>query len=76
MSRYSDSNGRDRRRENNNGNGLHRPITSALGWGSRREVAPPMPAKTQRRRVPNEMFTLRGYKAWAAKVKANWDPET
>ena len=76
MSRYSDSNGKDRRRYDYNGNGMRRPLTSAVGWGYRNDRSAQAPIKPQRRRVPDAMYTLRGYKAWAAKVKQNWDPET
>lgn len=85
MTRHSDSNGRDRRRYNNgNGvhrpgiaprNGVHRPLTVPAGWGGQREVAPVADAKEPRRKVPDAVYTLRGYKAWAAKVRESWDSE-
>ena len=76
MARYSDSNGRDRRRYDYNSNGVHRPLTPAVGWIQRRDGIQRTEPKPGRRRVPDEMFSLRGYKAWAAKVRQNWDPET
>ncbi len=82
MTRFSDSNGKDRRRYNN-GNGVHngsgayrRPLTSSLGWGAQRDTAPAAQPKSPKRRVPDAMYTLRGYKAWAAKVKQSWEPES
>jgi hypothetical protein len=76
VARYNDSNGKDRRRYDQNGNGLRRPLTSSVGWGQRRELVQHAQSKPQRRRVPDAIYTLRGYKAWAAKVRQNWDTET
>ena len=76
MTRYSDSNGKDRRRYDYKGNGVQRPLRPAVGWGYRGDLTSEAPPKPQRRRVPAAMYTLRGYKAWAAKVKQDWDSET
>jgi hypothetical protein len=81
VARFSDSNGKDRRRYNNgNGvqqsRGLHRPLTPTLGWGAHRQAAPVAQPKAAKRRVPDAIYTLRGYKAWAAKVRQSWEPES
>ena len=55
--------------------------------GSRRNRLPILPAAAGRRVTPRprivtpesakeeSIYTLRGYKAWAARVKADWDAE-
>ncbi len=86
MTRRSDSNGTDRRRYYNGDGvhrssaygspGVHRPLTAPPGWNAHRSVVPAAPPKTRKRSVPDSVYTLRGYKAWAAKVRADWDPES
>ena len=51
-------------------------MTPSLGWGAHRQAAPVAQSKAARRRVPDAMYTLRGYKAWAAKVRQSWEPES
>lgn len=70
------SNGNGSRKLNGLGHGVHRPLTPTLGWGAHRRFAVPTQPKSGKRRVPDAMITLRGYKAWAAKVKQSWEPET
>ena len=85
VKRHSDSNGRDRRRYDNGngvhrprlapGNHMHRPLTVPVGWGGPRQDAPAANAEDRKRKVPDAVYTLRGYKAWAAKVRESWDSE-
>ena len=61
--------------------GRRRSITSqrlsapAVGWEAYRGWLGQLDRDISRRQGPESIYTWKGYQAWTAKVRADWDPE-
>ncbi|MGB5210822.1 MAG: hypothetical protein WBO47_12045 [Gammaproteobacteria bacterium] len=78
-SRAGGANGNGARVNGNGGNGGNGgPVSStAIGWDIYRGLADTNDgAGASRRQGASKLYTLKAYKAWAARVRANWDPES
>ena len=53
----------------------HRPPTHAIGWEHYRGWVGSLGHAGRRRQGSKAVYTWQGYQAWAAKVRANWDPD-
>lgn len=50
--------------------------STAIGWDIYRGLTDNNAADGPRRQGAAKLYTLKAYKAWAAKVRANWDAES
>jgi len=50
--------------------------STAIGWDIYRGLTSNNGADAPRRQGASKLYTLKAYKAWAAKVRANWDTES
>ncbi|MGD8977901.1 MAG: hypothetical protein PVG91_09870 [Gammaproteobacteria bacterium] len=48
----------------------------AVGWGAYGGVSGDGDAAGSRHQGARKLYTLKAYKAWAARVRANWDGES
>jgi ABC-type Fe3+ transport system substrate-binding protein len=47
----------------------------AVGWEAYRGWLGQLERNAGRRQGPDSIYTWKGYQAWTAKVRADWDPE-
>lgn len=47
----------------------------AVGWEAYRGWLGQLERDISRRQGPESIYTWKGYQAWTAKVRADWDPE-
>lgn len=66
---------RDARRDNDR-ESVDARAPLAVGWGTYRGVSDDSDAAGSRHQGARKLYTLKAYKAWAAKVRANWDSES
>jgi hypothetical protein len=57
-----------------NGNGSKLPVQTT-GWDSYHGWIGRLGRDRSRRKGPVAVYTWHGYQAWAARVRAKWDPE-
>jgi hypothetical protein len=57
-----------------NGTGLESPVKTT-GWDSYHGGIGRLGRDRSRRKGPSTVYTWQGYQAWAARVRAKWDPE-
>jgi len=76
----ADSHGHAARANGNGGNGgsgaTNARSSTAIGWDIYRGLTDNNGADAPRRQGASKLYTLKAYKAWAAKVRANWDVES
>lgn len=51
------------------------PPASAAGWEAYRGWLGKLEGNAARRQGPDSIYTWKGYKAWSARVRADWDQE-
>ncbi len=51
------------------------PAAAAVGWEAYRGWLGKLEGNGARRQGPDSVYTWQGYKAWSARVRADWDPE-
>jgi len=49
--------------------------TQGAGWDAYRGWLSNMDRTASRRRTARSIYTWKGYKTWAAKIRANWDAD-
>ncbi len=47
----------------------------AVGWEAYRGWLGQLERDVSRRQAPESIYTWKGYQAWTAKVRADWEPE-
>jgi hypothetical protein len=52
------------------------PPASAVGWEAYRGWLGKLDRNGAKRQGPDSVYTWKGYKAWSARVRAQWDQET
>jgi len=82
-SRADSAHGHAARANRNGGNGgnggsgaTNARSSTAIGWDIYRGLTDNNAADGPRRQGAAKLYTLKAYKAWAAKVRANWDAES
>lgn len=68
------SNRKDRKGSKQSGDS-HRLSSPAVGWDAYRGWLGRMSRNETKRQGPDSIYTWKGYQAWTAKVRADWEPE-
>lgn len=55
--------------------GRDKRASQSAGWDAYRGWLSKMDRSVSRRRGARSIYTWKGYKAWAAKIRANWDAD-
>ncbi len=54
----------------------HRLSSPAVGWDAYRGWLGRLDRHVTKRQGPDSIYTWKGYQAWTAKVRADWEPES
>jgi hypothetical protein len=68
------SNNEDRKSPGRSGD-RHRLSSPAVGWEAYRGWLGRLNRNEAKRQGPDSIYTWKGYQAWTAKIRADWEPE-